>query len=94
MALDLRPLTLPELLDRTFSTYRHHVGLFVGIMAVPAVLGLIYAVLLELFRFSAARRQPTRPEEVLWALIPIALGVAVFFVISVVVYAFARGHAS
>jgi hypothetical protein len=91
MALDLRPLTLPELLDRTFSTYRRHVWLFVGIMAVPAVLGLIYAVLLQLFRFSATRPQPKRPEEVLWALIPIALGAAAFFVTSVVVYAFAQG---
>jgi hypothetical protein len=34
-ALDLRPLSLGELLDRTFSLYRKHFFLFVGIAAIP-----------------------------------------------------------
>jgi hypothetical protein len=33
--LDLRPLSLGELLDRTFSLYRRHFLLFVGIAAIP-----------------------------------------------------------
>jgi hypothetical protein len=33
--LDLRPLTLGELLDRTFFLYRRHFLLFVGISAIP-----------------------------------------------------------
>lgn len=33
--IELRPLTLGELLDRTFTYYREHFWLFVGIMAVP-----------------------------------------------------------
>ncbi len=28
--LDLRPLTLGEILDRTFSLYRRHIVLFLG----------------------------------------------------------------
>ena len=35
---DLRPLSLGELLDRTFTLYRNHFWLFVGIMAVPQLL--------------------------------------------------------
>jgi hypothetical protein len=33
--LDLRPLSLGELLDRTFFLYRRHFPLFVGIAAIP-----------------------------------------------------------
>ena len=36
-ALDLRPLTLGEILDRTFSLYRRHFLLFFGISAIPQV---------------------------------------------------------
>jgi Membrane domain of glycerophosphoryl diester phosphodiesterase len=35
--VDLRPLSLGELLDRTFSLYRSHFWLFVGIVAIPAL---------------------------------------------------------
>ena len=42
MAHALRPLTLGELLDRTFSLYRHHFVLFVGIAALPNILSLVY----------------------------------------------------
>jgi len=35
---DLRPLSLGEVLDRTFSLYRRHFVLFVGIVAVPQLL--------------------------------------------------------
>jgi hypothetical protein len=38
--MDLRPLSLAELLDRAFTLYRRHLWLLVGIMAVPAVIGL------------------------------------------------------
>jgi glycerophosphoryl diester phosphodiesterase family protein len=41
MPIDLRPLTLGELLDRSFRLYRRHFWLFVGLMAVPSVLVLI-----------------------------------------------------
>jgi hypothetical protein len=33
---ELRPLSLGELLDRTFTLYRNHFWVFVGIMAIPA----------------------------------------------------------
>ncbi len=34
--VDLRPLSLGELLDRTFTFIKQHFWLFVGIMAIPA----------------------------------------------------------
>jgi len=38
--LDLRPLTIGEILDRTFTIYRRHFLLFIGITAVPQILVL------------------------------------------------------
>ncbi len=38
--LDLRPLSLGEILDRTFSLYRRHFLLFLGIAAIPQLLTL------------------------------------------------------
>jgi hypothetical protein len=42
MANALRPLTTGELLDRTFSLYRRHFGLFIGIFAIPHIVVLAY----------------------------------------------------
>jgi hypothetical protein len=38
--LDLRPLSIGELLDRTFSLYRRNFALFIGIAAIPQLLVL------------------------------------------------------
>ena len=59
MSLDLRPLTLGELLDRSFSLYRHHFWLFVGIMSLPSVIALAFGLLVALFN-----PQPGSPELV------------------------------
>ena len=40
MATALRPLDTGELLDRTFSLYRTHFSLFVGIVALPNLASL------------------------------------------------------
>ena len=39
-AFDLRPLSLGEILDRTFGLYRRYFLLFIGISAIPQVLVL------------------------------------------------------
>ena len=57
MSLDLRPLTLGELLDRSFSLYRRHFWLFVGIMALPSLLGRAFGVLMAI-----ASPQPVSSE--------------------------------
>jgi len=46
-SVDLRPLSLGELLDRTFTLYRSHFWLFVGIMAVPHVINVALNLVLQ-----------------------------------------------
>jgi hypothetical protein len=45
MTTALRPLSTGELLDRTFSLYRSHFGLFVGIFALPHLVVLAFQCL-------------------------------------------------
>ncbi len=45
MTTALRPLSTGELLDRTFSLYRSHFGLFVGIFALPHMMVLAFQCL-------------------------------------------------
>jgi hypothetical protein len=52
--LDLRPLGLGELLDRTIAIYRNHFPLFVGISALPQ---LVF-VTLQLVQFALVRALP------------------------------------
>lgn len=59
MAFDLRPLSLGELLDRSFSLYRRHFWLFVGIMALPSLIALGFGVVVAVFN-----PQPVNPESV------------------------------
>lgn len=66
-AVDLRPLSLGELLDRTFRLYRNHFLLFVSIMAIPAVFYLPFNALVLSFQgtmMSAAATQPGKPPFV------------------------------
>src|SRR5262245_19438442 len=85
MALELRPLTLGELLDRSFSIYRQHFWLFVGIMALPSVLALAMSLLVILIGVSA--RPGPEPNSVLavgrmiWV-----LGIVATIFVTIVVY--------
>ena len=60
-AADLRPLSLGELLDRTFRLYRNHFALFVGIMAIPAAFWLPLNVLVLTYQGSWMSRAATAP---------------------------------
>ncbi|MGC1186779.1 MAG: hypothetical protein WA871_05255 [Candidatus Acidiferrales bacterium] len=52
--LDLRPLSLGEILDRTFTLYRGNFLLFAGISAIPQVLVLVAQLMPALFFSSAS----------------------------------------
>jgi hypothetical protein len=52
--LDLRPLSLGEILDRTFSLYRRNFVLFMGIAGIPALLTLIFK-LSQVFYMGSSR---------------------------------------
>jgi hypothetical protein len=60
--LDLRPLSLGEILDRTFSLYRRHFLLFIGITAIPQllILAVHLAQLLFFGYIGTTRVDPTR----------------------------------
>jgi hypothetical protein len=57
--LDLRPLSIGELLDRTFSLYRRNFALFIGISAIPQL--LVLALQLAQVTFTPARTPVTPP---------------------------------
>lgn len=87
-ALDLRPLSLGEILDRTFSLYRRHFLLFVGISAIPHLLPLLFG-LLQVWVVPAtiaARRGPaSAPVSLVGVLFGLALGL-VFVLLMLIVY--------
>jgi hypothetical protein len=61
-ATELRPLSLGELLDRTFRLYRRHFWLFVGIMAIPSAFSIPFTVVLLSFQsstFAGGQPSPT-----------------------------------
>jgi Membrane domain of glycerophosphoryl diester phosphodiesterase len=62
---ELRPLSLGELLDRTFTLYRNHFWVFVGIMALPASFGIPVNYLILSFQGSlmvAPGKPPQMPS--------------------------------
>jgi hypothetical protein len=95
MPIDLRPLTLGELLDRSFSLYRRHFWLFVGVMAVPSVLALLFGMVLIVLATSSAglARAPAQqdPTLMIGAVVGIFAGVIGMSIIYFITYAVALG---
>jgi len=89
MPLDLRPLTLAELLDRSFSTYKRHVWLFAGIMAVPAGLGLAMAITIRFFNEPPPPGTP--PAMVFRYVAPLLTAAFALGMVYMVIYLFAIG---
>src|SRR5271169_521262 len=63
-ATELRPLSLGELLDRTFRLYREHFWLFVGIMAIPSAFSIPFTVVIFSLQSSALTGRPPTPTAV------------------------------
>jgi hypothetical protein len=83
---ELRPLSLGELLDRTFTLYRDHFWVFVGIMAIPSSLAvpmnfLVYAKQGSPFALGTPRAQAA----------VFTLPYAAFFTVFFLVYSIAQG---
>lgn len=92
MDLDLRPLSLGEILDRTFSLYRRHFALFVGISAIPQLLVLP----LNLMQAPAAgpfwRSVTDQPQWKIAGMSALGLaGLVALVVVAVVAYMFTQG---
>ena len=100
MSMDLRPLSLGELLDRAFTLYRRHLWLFVGIMAVPSVFALALALVVTWFQYTtrtsfapAGRAAPPSAEAVI-AILGMFVGMFVITLVYFVVYMVALGATS
>jgi Membrane domain of glycerophosphoryl diester phosphodiesterase len=94
--VDLRPLSLGELLDRTFSLYKRYFWLFVGIMAIPSAFMIPANILILSFQGSLMNISPGRPP-VLPApgyIAGVFLGYFAFMGIFLIVYSIAIGAAT
>jgi hypothetical protein len=80
--LELRPLSLGEILDRTFSLYRRHFLLFMGIAGVPSV--VLLALSLSMIVLPLAVKSTA-------GLVATLLGLAVAVVGAMVAYLFSQG---
>jgi len=93
MPYELRPLSLAELLDRSFGLYRRHFLLFAGILALPSLVMLVISVGLQFLEAppSVSPGAPPDPSQMLGAVV---WGFAVFAVLMILywfTYAVALG---
>ena len=96
--LDLRPLSLGEILDRSFSLYRENFALFIGIAAIPRLLVLaLRLVQIFLGVSSQIRNMPGSPRGVAVApSTPLGAGASIgvgltLVIVSVIAYLFIQG---
>jgi membrane-anchored glycerophosphoryl diester phosphodiesterase (GDPDase) len=84
--LDLRPLSLGDILDRTFSLYRRHFLLFIGIAGIPQLLVLAFSLGQTLFSWSTT--------DILTGTRSVGIGVLVlivYLVVAIFAYLFSQG---
>src|SRR5271154_6128505 len=87
---ELRPLSLGELLDRTFTLYRNHFWVFVGIMAIPASFGIPLNYMVLTFQGNllfTGRSVPLTPSPGL--LLGFAAGLFAFVIVLILVHSIA-----
>lgn len=98
--LDLRPLSLGEILDRTFTLYRRNFVLFIGIAAIPHL--LILALNLAQVLFTPLRGMvPTRPPAaeqlqvnsglIAFGIIGVIFGIIIGVIVYLVAYLLSQG---
>jgi hypothetical protein len=91
--LELRPMTLGEILDRTFILYRRHFRLFIGIMLLPQVLILALQVIFTVLPLTMAGSNPANvnPSTAVFAMLGV-LAVLPFVMLGYLcAYAVAQG---
>jgi hypothetical protein len=93
---DLRPLSLGEILDRTFTLYRGYFVLFLGISAIPRVLVLVLNlaqvfVLVPLGFGGAGQTTPSPNAEMIGGLVAFLVLGLLTFVVSLLVILLTQG---
>ncbi len=92
MDLDLRPLSLGEVLDQTFSLYRRHFALFVGIMALTQLPNFaVNLVRVQLIQAPVVRLPGAPPPTFTDVLSIFGVGTLISVVLGVVAYLFSHG---
>jgi hypothetical protein len=94
MAYDLRPLTLGELLDRAWNLYRHHLLLFVGILAIPSIAMLIMSIVMQFLQPDMPAPDSTEavdPAQMIGAFVWMGVGAVVLGTVYWISYAIALG---
>jgi hypothetical protein len=92
--MDLRPLTLAELLDRAISIYRRHLWVFVGVMAPPAAFAMLAAIGLQISNaalISQGGVAHPSPEVFLKTIVPFIALTFVAAILNIVAYTLAVG---
>ncbi|MES2393266.1 MAG: hypothetical protein V4555_16605 [Acidobacteriota bacterium] len=81
-AFDLRPLTLGEILDRTFAVYRSRFWMFVGIASLSAAVQLLMGAVQVMVQHRMGPMDPSHPSPLIvtrsMELILVSLGLSVF----------------
>jgi hypothetical protein len=92
MDLDLRPLSLGEILDRTFSLYRRHFALFLGIAALTQLPSFaLNLVRVQLTSPPILRTQGEPPPTLASIFSTPSAGMLIGIVLSVAAYLFNHG---
>jgi hypothetical protein len=91
MNLDLRPLTVSEFLDRTFSIYRHRFLLFVALMSPQAVLSVIAALAWGWVSASLTNAATVDVGKVIGVAIAAGVGGVVFTIVHWILYVLSVG---
>src|SRR3954467_15137623 len=90
--VDLRPMTLGEVLDRTFKLYKSNFLLFAGITALPAVVLLVVQLIASWMQTETVRiaKSPGGPAMPSGSLL---LGAAGGMFLFMIIYLFLWGYA-
>lgn len=97
MSVELRPLSLGELLDRTFTYYREHFWTFVGIMAPAEAVAVAATLVLQALGIQAVLRQgpgPVTPSQQFAAFGAFFSALSITVLISLFVHSIALGATS
>ena len=98
MPVELRPLSLGELLDRTFTYYRGHFWIFVGIIAPAEIVIVVSGLVLQSFGLQSAlvrgAAPSANPAQQLAMLGPFFAFISISLLVSAFVHSIALGATS
>ncbi|HLY60346.1 MAG TPA: glycerophosphoryl diester phosphodiesterase membrane domain-containing protein [Terriglobia bacterium] len=94
--MELRPLSIGELLDRTFSYYRNNFWLFAGIVAAPQVAMVAVSIFMQSLRLTGTPPPPSKDPTDIIARFPammagFAITMVVLMLAAIIIYSLVQG---